>query len=618
MQGAPLLTDDAQEDPTAGIEQPGPLITGKTEYLWSGAGAVALILIVMLVLLGRWRAGRRVRQSEIPSDFFQPAGEDAEITFDDGAHASTQLEADQFFPDAPAGEEPPRPSLFSKLFGGGKKHRIEPEPADTFFEEPSDDPSFASVEIEREPDDHFAPPRHGGEPAVDWSTIEREARLRADEETARAEAEEERRRDEAEAQARWRAVEDERRRRLADEERRRAERDAASEARTYSTPAPIHDEVSRTLAEVEEALQVQREAIQAETQSLLDSFASRFSERLDSLSASVEHRLPARSPELAAGARDDSALVREIIRRLDDHRTDVNTALSTLARRIEQVAASSGDATALRAEVADVKRALNGGSGPSAPTVQLSEIIRDALAPGGYEFDALLANNRRADCLIRLSRPPGPIAIDARFPIEAFHALHERRSEGAENEFRRIALRHIVNVAERLIAPGFTADSAILFLPAESLAAEIHSRFPDVVQDAYRARVWIVSPTTLMATLHTLSAFLRDAPKREEPPAAEAYARRALEEVGRLNERIEMIEKRSADRRNFSDYRSANDATDWSAPPARPSQDRSEPSGGDPTPDDEPSGGNGHLYDDEDSAVADNSPTQQRPLFPLR
>lgn len=619
MQESPLLTEDAPAVGSVGVEQPSALITGKAPYLWTGVGAVLFVTVMLLILLGRWRAGRKSQQAARNADFFQPAGEGAEITFDDSAPALEDAPAhgEVFYP---GGEpEPPKKktSPFSGLFARREKSaRADAEETTSVLDLSEEDPDFAVVQINRSPADQDGAGQDVS-PAAGWESIERDAHRRAEEEAEQA-VRDAQRRDE-EAQARWRAMEDDRQQRLAEESRRRAERENAmrfSAADEVYRSAPdayaghaTNDEVVRTLSEVEEALQVQREAIQAETRSLLDSFARRFSDRLDALARSVDQRAAQRSADAVAQAPafDDAALA-DIARRLDDHRSEVAGALSALNRRLDQTPSAAAETAAIRSELAELRSALNGAATPSAPLVQLGEIVKNALAPGGYEFDALLANNRRADCLIRLTRPPGPIAIDARFPVEAFYALHERRNASAENEFRRVALRHIVEVAERLISPGFTADSALLFLPSESMASEIHARFPDIIQDSYRARVWIVSPTSLMATLHAMTALLRDAPKRAPAGGAEHAARLALTEVERLSARIAALEKSAAPPRpDPRDLLSANDQTEWR--PETPAKvDYAVAAEGEKA---------GDLFSD-DTPDDPRHQTQARPPFPLR
>lgn len=259
-------------------------------------------------------------------------------------------------------------------------------------------------------------------------------------------------------------------------------------------------------------------------------------------------RLADRAPGLgeAAYAEERSGAVGELARRMAEHRDAINASLEQMQSRIDLIAGAPQDVRALRDEIVSLKRALGERvSGPNAPTVQLSDIVRNALPPDAFEMRAMLPNNRKADCLVRLPHPPGPIAIDARFPIEAFSKLHQPGADQdprAENEFRRIALRHIVDIAERLIVPDETADSALMFIPSETMYAELHARFPDVVQDSFRARVWIVSPTTLMATLHTMRAVLRDARARQNAELIQTEAGHVLAEVEGLRRRVVALE----------------------------------------------------------------------------
>ncbi|HHL20150.1 MAG TPA: DNA recombination protein RmuC, partial [Aliiroseovarius sp.] len=150
--------------------------------------------------------------------------------------------------------------------------------------------------------------------------------------------------------------------------------------------------------------------------------------------------------------------------------------------------------------------------------IQLHDIVSKALPSDSYTLQATLGNNRRADCLIHLPNPPGPIVIDSKFPLEAYEALRragdERATLLAAREFRAAVRKHIKDISERYIVEGETADGALMFLPSEAVYAELHSNFPEVVRDGFAARVWIVSPTTCMATLNTMRAILKDARMR--------------------------------------------------------------------------------------------------------
>ncbi|MEM9795988.1 MAG: DNA recombination protein RmuC [Pseudomonadota bacterium] len=170
--------------------------------------------------------------------------------------------------------------------------------------------------------------------------------------------------------------------------------------------------------------------------------------------------------------------------------------------------------------------------------VQLRDIVAKALPPDGYTWQATLPNGRRADCLIHMPDPPGSLVIDAKFPLEAYEALVAGDPQ-APAKFRTAIRTHIRAIAERYILPGVTADGACLFLPSEAVYAELHANYPDLVREGFAARVWIVSPTTCMATLNTLRAILKDHRMREQAGAI----RQALAQLGRD---VELIVERAA------------------------------------------------------------------------
>ncbi|TAN59845.1 MAG: DNA recombination protein RmuC, partial [Magnetospirillum sp.] len=173
--------------------------------------------------------------------------------------------------------------------------------------------------------------------------------------------------------------------------------------------------------------------------------------------------------------------------------------------------------------------------------------VKGVLPPSAYEFQAALGEGRRVDCLLKLPNPPGPIAVDAKFPLESYHALRNARDEAervqAGRAFATAILKHVRDIAERYIVPGETAESALMFLPSEAVYAELHANFPDVVEKSYRAKVWIVSPTTLMATLNTVRAVLKDARMREQAGLIQKEVRLLLDDIVRLDDRVAALGK---------------------------------------------------------------------------
>lgn len=177
--------------------------------------------------------------------------------------------------------------------------------------------------------------------------------------------------------------------------------------------------------------------------------------------------------------------------------------------------------------------------------VQLTDLVSQMLPPGAYRMQATLSNGRRADCLINLPNPPGPIVVDAKFPLESFHLLRQAKTDAERNEaaraFRTAVQAHIKAISERYLIPGETADGALMFLPSEAVYAELHGNFQDVVDKGFRARVWIVSPTTLMATLTTVRAILKDTRVREQASLIRAEVTALLEDLGRLDDRTSKL-----------------------------------------------------------------------------
>ncbi|MEG3617134.1 DNA recombination protein RmuC [Magnetovibrio sp. PR-2] len=179
--------------------------------------------------------------------------------------------------------------------------------------------------------------------------------------------------------------------------------------------------------------------------------------------------------------------------------------------------------------------------------IQLNDLVTDVLPPSAYEFQATLSNKKRADCLLKLPNPPGPIVIDSKFPLESFLAL--KNAETDEDRKRALSafgtdiLKHVKDIADKYIVPGETAESALMFLPSEAVYAELHASLPDVVEKSYRARVWIVSPTTMMATLNTVRAVLKDAQMREQAGLIQNEVRKLMRNVELMDERVLKLRK---------------------------------------------------------------------------
>jgi DNA recombination protein RmuC len=179
--------------------------------------------------------------------------------------------------------------------------------------------------------------------------------------------------------------------------------------------------------------------------------------------------------------------------------------------------------------------------------IQLTDIVSKALPSDSYTLQATLSNGRRADCLIHLPNPPGPIVVDAKFPLEGYEALRRadspERVQRAAQLFRLSVRKHIRDIAERYVIEGETADGALMFLPSEAIYAELHGNFPELVREGFSARVWIVSPTTCMATLNTMRAILKDARMREQAGAIRRELHALSADVDRLSARVGNLDR---------------------------------------------------------------------------
>ncbi|RMF07938.1 MAG: DNA recombination protein RmuC [Alphaproteobacteria bacterium] len=227
--------------------------------------------------------------------------------------------------------------------------------------------------------------------------------------------------------------------------------------------------------------------------------------------------------------------------------TDTAKTLGELQTRLSVIDEAQKHITELSGQVVGLQDILANKQARGAfGEVQLNAIVQNALPPSAYSFQTTLSNGRRADCLIKLPKPPGDIVIDAKFPLESYHALRNADDAGrkqAEKRFADDILKHVRAISERYIIEGETAESALMFLPSEAVYAELHANFPGVVEKSYASRVWIVSPTTLMATLNTVRAVLKDARMREQAHVIQAEVRKLLDDVARLDTRVQNLSR---------------------------------------------------------------------------
>ena len=220
---------------------------------------------------------------------------------------------------------------------------------------------------------------------------------------------------------------------------------------------------------------------------------------------------------------------------------DLQQRLTAIDKAQENITKLSGDVLSLQDILSN--KQTRGAFGE----IQLNDIVSKALPSDSYSLQHTLSNGKRADCLIYLPNPPGPICVDSKFPLEAYEALRNAGNDWELNEaakfLRSSVKKHIKDISEKYILDGETADGALMFLPSEAVYAELHSNFPELVREGFAARVWIVSPTTCMATLNTMRAILKDARMREQAGAIRKELGLLFADVDRLGTRVENLDR---------------------------------------------------------------------------
>ena len=242
----------------------------------------------------------------------------------------------------------------------------------------------------------------------------------------------------------------------------------------------------------------------------------------------------------------------EVTRQMGEslHGTSTRTArsLGELQQRLETIDKAQANIEKLSGNVLNLQDILANKQARGAfGEIQLNDIVQKALPSDAYTMQATLSNGKRADCLVHLPNPPGPIVIDAKFPLEAYEALRRAENPGqvaeGQRQMRAAVRAHIRAISDKYIIEGETADGALMFLPSEAVYAELHSNYPEVVREGFAARVWIVSPTTCMATLNTMRAVLKDARMREQAGAIRRELGELYKDVDRLVERVGNLDR---------------------------------------------------------------------------
>ena len=262
--------------------------------------------------------------------------------------------------------------------------------------------------------------------------------------------------------------------------------------------------------------------------------------------------LAGRQAELARTVNDRLDTVTHRVRQSMEQTTrHTMDSLRVLHERLGIIDNAHKNLTDLTSQVTTLRDVLaNKQSRGAFGQARMEAIVQDGMPKGSYEFQFTLSSGKRPDCVVFLP-DQRPLCIDAKFPLEAVTALHDARSEEekkvATQRLRSDVMKHVSDIAEKYLIPGETQDTALMFVPSESVYAEIHDGFDDVIQKAYRARVVLVSPSLLMLAIQVMQQILKDARMRDAADQIRTEVLNLGDDLTRLRERVSKLQKHFSD-----------------------------------------------------------------------
>lgn len=306
--------------------------------------------------------------------------------------------------------------------------------------------------------------------------------------------------------------------RLDEFSRRGEERFQRSETLFQTLEKDLRDDVEGVRKKVDESLEKNGRQLGERVKELIETNERRLGE----ISGKVEERLE-------KGFEKTTTVFADVLKRL-----------ALIDKAQEKIAELSGNVVSLQ-EVLSDKRS-RGAFGE----VQLSALISNMMPENSYSLQYTFPNGVRADCVLFLPEPTGTICIDSKFPLEGYQrmtdtTLGDADRKSAEQQFRQDIKKHIKDISSKYIIPGTTSDGAVMFIPAEAVFAEIHGHYPDLVEEAQRARVWLASPTTMMAVLTTSRAVLKDAATRQQVHIIQEHLVMLSQDFSRFQDRMDKL-----------------------------------------------------------------------------
>ena len=273
--------------------------------------------------------------------------------------------------------------------------------------------------------------------------------------------------------------------------------------------------------------------LQAETAVRIEGMRDMLAGRQAELHRAVNERLDSVSHHLNQSMTTTRQHTVENLQKLNERLAVIDVAQKNITNLASQV-------TSLQGVLANKQQRGAFGQG------RMELIVQDGLPKDCYEFQMTLSNRSRPDCAVFLP-DQRPLVIDAKFPLEAVTALREAKTDEerrhAAARMRQDLARHIGDISDKYLIPGETQDMALMFVPSESVYADLHDGFDDIVQKAYRAKVVIVSPSLLMLAIHVIQQIQRDARMREAADKIHAEVGHLMDDIERLHDRVLNLQK---------------------------------------------------------------------------
>ena len=307
----------------------------------------------------------------------------------------------------------------------------------------------------------------------------------------------------------------------------------AQTERLAETRETVTSQFGQFQATMLEKLVAQGRAEQSMLQETLKGMTGQFNERVHQLSQTVDGRLNEISGKVAE--------------RLDEGFKKTNETFTSVMSRLAVIDEAQKKIEGLASNVVSLQEILGDKRSRGAfGEVQLEALVRNSLPPDAYAFQHTLKGGARADCVLILPEPTGSICVDSKFPLENYSRMFDdslptTERDAARRQFKADVKKHVDDIAAKYIVAGETSDGAVMFLPAEAVFAEIHAYHPDLVEHAQKKRVWLTSPTTLMAVLNTARAVIRDSETRRMAHVIKDELSKLAKDFARFDERMKKL-----------------------------------------------------------------------------